>query len=253
MKIFNKINKNSTSFNLLIAFALVSLLLAASACKKQNTAEIILPQYDSIVDIDKNIYKIVKIGNQWWMAENLRVKTYNDSTPIVNASSDEAWKIASAGAYCLYKNDDNAPGLLYNWYAVSNSKGIAPKGWHVATESDWQQLENYLGMSTVESNTIGWRGNDIANKLKAYGKSKWLADEAHWPTNQSGFNAEAGSCRRNNANWGDPGLSQTGFWWTATADVGNKAFYRYMDYQNNHVFRHSELNYCGMSIRCVKD
>ncbi len=230
----------------------LSFIFMFGTCKKSPEIEINFPQFDSITDIENNSYKIVKIGNQWWMAENLRVKTYNDGTPITNASSEELWK-SSAGAYCLYKGDERAPGLLYNWYAVTDSRRIAPIGWHVATEADWQQLEKYLGISDTELNAIGWRGNYVANKLKAHGKTNWLADAEFWPNNASGFNAKAGACRKHDGRWGEPGLSQTGFWWTATSANSNEAYYRYLDYRNNHVFRHSDLYQCGLSVRCVKD
>jgi uncharacterized protein (TIGR02145 family) len=252
MKIVNHGMKNLFQFLLKKIPVVLLLIVFITSCSKAPNLQLSLPSYDSIVDIDNNSYKVVKIGNQWWMAENLRVRTYNDGTPITNATSDDLWK-SSTGAFCLYKSDERSPGLLYNWFAVTDSRRIAPQGWHVATEADWQQLEKYLGMSDAELNTIGWRGNYVANKLKAHGKTNWLADEEFWPTNESGFNAKAGSCRKQDGRWGEPGLSQTGFWWTASSANSKEAYYRYMDYRNNHVFRHSDFYQCGYSVRCVKD
>lgn len=237
-----------------LAYLVVTIILlyVPFGCKKENNVIVNTPQFDSILDIDSNYYKIVKIGNQWWMAENLAVKSFNDGTPIRNAESDEFWK-EPVSSYCKYKNDVNAPGLLYNWYAVNDARKIAPAGWHVATEEDWQKLESFIGMSETEITKIGWRGTTEGSKLKIYGRTGWLTEVEEWPTNESGFSAEAGACRKQNGVWGEPGLTQTGFWWTATASESGKAYYRYLDYKNTRIFRHDDFKNCGLSIRCVKD
>lgn len=236
-------------FNL---FYLSLSVVILQACKKEKIASIERPQFDSIADIENNYYKVVKIGNQWWMTENLKVKLFNDGTPIRNAESDLTWKEAIPG-YCVYRNDINAPGLLYNWFAVNDARQIAPKGWHVATESDWQVLEKYLGMPGVEIYKIGWRGTSEGSKLKAEGKEGWLTEVDYWPTNESKFSALAGSCRKQDGTWGDPGLFQTGFWWTASDFKEGKAYYRYLDYKSNQIFRHYDYKNCGFSVRCVKN
>jgi uncharacterized protein (TIGR02145 family) len=239
-------------YHLVVIIIFTTMVQIPFSCKKENNIEVVLPQFDSILDIDSNYYTIVKIGNQWWMAENLAVKSYNDGTPIRNAEADELWK-EPVSAYCRYKNDFNAPGLLYNWFAVNDSRKIAPAGWHVATESDWQNLETFLGMSENELLKTGWRGTLEGSKLKVYGKTGWLTEVEEWPTGESGFSARAGSCRKQNGIWGEPGLTQTGFWWTATVSEAGKAYYRYLDYKSTKVFRHDDYKNCGLSIRCVKD
>ena len=228
------------------------LLQIPLSCKKDSMNKPLIPLFDSIMDVDSNYYKIVKIGEQWWMAENLEVESYNDGTPIRNATSDEFWKDTLAG-YCLYKNDVTAPGLLYNWYAVNSSKKIAPAGWHIATEQDWQKLEIFLGMSYKDILKNGWRGSTEGSKLKVYGRKGWLTEVENWPTNESGFSALAGSCRKQNGIWGEPGLTITGFWWTATEENSSKAYYRYLDCKSTKVFRHQDYKNCGLSVRCVKD
>ena len=234
---------------LLLIFLLLQIPMS---CKKDAISKPIIPQFDSILDVDSNYYTVVKIGDQWWMAENLEVRSFNDGTPIRNASSDEFWMDTVAG-YCIYKNDFNAPGLLYNWYAVNSSKRIAPAGWHIATELDWQKLELYLGVSEQEVVKIGWRGIEEGSKLKMYGRKGWLTEVEQWPTNESGFSALAGSCRRQNGIWGEPGLTLTGFWWTATDANTSQAYYRYLDYKSTQIFRGQDDKNCGFSIRCVKD
>jgi uncharacterized protein (TIGR02145 family) len=242
----------SFPFNLICLLILTFIIQIPFACKKENKVSIVLPQFDSIMDVDSNYYTTVKIGEQWWMAENLNVKSYNDGSPIRLAESDEFWK-DSIGGYCVYKNDATAPGLLYNWYAVSDVRKIAPKGWHVATDSEWKALELFLGMKENDLNSVGWRGTIEASKIKIYGTEGWLTEVEHWPTNESGFSALAGSCRKQNGIWGEPGIKLTGFWWTETDYKEGKAFYRYLDCKSSQIFRHYDYKNCGYSVRCVKD
>jgi uncharacterized protein (TIGR02145 family) len=249
---FQKLYHQKVLQHATVLIAVYFLLQIPLSCKKETITTPLLPVFDSIMDVDSNYYRIVKIGEQWWMAENLEVKSYNDGSPIRNAASDDFWKDTLPG-YCLYKNDESAPGLLYNWYAVNSSKRIAPAGWHIATEEDWQKLETYLGMPQYDLARVGWRGTLEGSKLKIDGKKGWLTEVENWPTNESGFTALAGSCRKQNGVWGEPGLTQTGFWWTATEENTGKAFYRYLDYKNTKVFRHQDYKNCGLSVRCVKD
>lgn len=114
----------------------------------------------TVTDIDGNVYQTVKIGNQWWMAENLKVSHYQNSDAIPNVTNNSDWGNLSTGAYCAYNNDNvniSTYGLLYNWYAVADSRELAPTGWHVPTDEEWKQLEMSLGMSDSEANDRGWR------------------------------------------------------------------------------------------------
>ena len=100
------------------------------------------------VDLDGNYYEIVKIGNQWWMTENLRVKQFRNREPVKEITDKTGWHNLNTAAYCYYNNDSNIKseyGLLYNWKAVNDDRGIAPNGWHIPTDSEFQILENYLG------------------------------------------------------------------------------------------------------------
>jgi uncharacterized protein (TIGR02145 family) len=238
--------------NSFIVVLFVLVLQIPVGCKKEKAFEIAIPIFDSIVDVENNSYKIVKIGNQWWMAENLKVKSFSDGTLIRNAESDMNWKEELAG-FSLYRNDVNSPGLLYNWFAVNDVRKIAPAGWHVATESDWQNLETFLGMNNEVLEKMGWRGTKEGSKLKVFGREGWSTEVENWPTNESGFSALAGGCRKQNGIWGDPGLFQAGFWWTASDYKEGKAYYRHLDYKKSQIFRHYDYKNCGMSVRCVKD
>jgi uncharacterized protein (TIGR02145 family) len=93
-------------------------------------------------DIDGNIYKTVKIGNQIWMAENLRVKRFKNGDKIEQKKVQSEWE-GFESAWCYYDNNpsnSNVYGLLYNGACVQDKRGIAPEGWHIATKSDWELL-----------------------------------------------------------------------------------------------------------------
>lgn len=130
----------------------------------------------TVTDIDGNVYKTVTIGNQAWMAENLKVMRYRNGDAIPNVTGGTDWSNLSTGAYCSYDNDDNnidTYGLLYNWYAVDDSRNLAPEGWHVPTDEEWKELEMYLGMSQSEADDTGYRGTDEGGKLKEVGTTHW--------------------------------------------------------------------------------
>ena len=85
-----------------------------------------------VKDIDGNSYKTVKIGEQIWMAENLKVTQYRNGDPIPNLTDENDWENTEQGAYCNYDNNEDKVktyGRLYNWYAVDDKRGLAPNGW----------------------------------------------------------------------------------------------------------------------------
>jgi uncharacterized protein (TIGR02145 family) len=124
---------------------------------------------NTVIDIDGNTYQAIKIGDQWWMAENLKVTHYRNGDPIPNVTDSTEWSNLATEAYCVYENDESIAetyGYLYNWYVVNDSRNIAPEGWHVPTDEEWKELEMFLGMSQSEANGTGWRGTDEGGKLK---------------------------------------------------------------------------------------
>jgi hypothetical protein len=232
---------------------LALVVLTFNACQDDDKPVVPVNETGTMTDLDGNVYKTVKINGKWWMAENLKVKTFRDGTSIMDGQADNNWK-DTLSAYCLYNNLGTAPGLLYNSFAVLNSKILAPQGWHIATDEDWKNLEQSQGMSTATANLFGWRGSDEAQKLKIEGSKGWVRYLDLWPTNESGFSANAGSCRLPNGTFGDPGLLHTGFWWTSSIEINsNELFYRYMDYKKTNILRSHIENGYGLSVRCVKD
>ena len=226
-------------------------------CKKNDNAAPAM-QTGTVTDVTGKTYSTVKIGNQWWMAEDLRTIKYRDSTSLFVVPPppfDSTWQHYTTGAYCYNLNNQNAiVGTLYNWYAINDPRGLAPKGWHIPSDAEWQQLEECLGMSAEDANKTSWRGTHEGEKLKVTqgATGGWADYGSVWATDESGFNALAYGCRMFDGSWGDPGQGATGFWWTSTSQ-GNDAWYRYLDYKNANVFRYFGAQSYGFSVRCVKD
>ena len=156
----------------ILMIALTStLLILTTACEKNEDdgSETDEPDNEeTVTDIDGNVYSTVQIGDQVWMAENLKTTTYNNGTSIALVTDNTDWENNTAGAFCWYDNDQAAYadtyGALYNWHAV-NSGNLCPDGWHVATDAEWKTLEMELGMSQTEAGNNEWRGTNEGSKL----------------------------------------------------------------------------------------
>jgi len=241
--------------NAMKSFAFVCFLISIfliSSCEESET----IPEINrgSVTDSDGNVYSTVKIGGQWWMTSNLRVTTFRNGESIPQLVDSIEWLSGGPG-FSIHPDATTEMGLLYNWKAVSDSRGIAPEGWHVATDEDWQRLEKQMGMETSAAEKFGWRGSGEGDALKATGTNNWVRFDPVWATNAAGFNALAGSCRIEDGRYGSPGTQYTGFWWTRTLSSTDpdKAFFRYLDYKRSQVFRQVESRGFGFSVRCVKD
>jgi uncharacterized protein (TIGR02145 family) len=138
---------------------------------------------NTVTDIDGNIYHTVTIGTQVWMVENLKTTKYRNGDPIPNVTGN-AWAALTTGAYCWYNNDaatyKATYGALYNWYAVADSRNIAPTGWHVPTDAEWTTLTTFLGGESV-----------AGGKLKETGTNHWTSPNTG-ATNETGFTALPG-------------------------------------------------------------
>lgn len=234
------------------SFSFAIVILSLFSCNKESKPAVQL-EYGSVIDIDGNTYQTVKIGDQWWMTENLKTTRFNDGVSIlaVNAAgTDSIWKTIDSAAYSVI--NDSIYGLLYNYYVVSSTQHqVAPAGWHVATDADWKRLEEQAGMSAEETNGTGFRGVNEAEKLVVKNSIGWPESGMLFGTNKLGFSAKPGGCRLFNGLFSDQ--SNMAFWWTSNAFNANEAWYRYIDSNDKRVFRqHTFVNY-GMSIRCVKD
>ncbi|MCF8383825.1 MAG: fibrobacter succinogenes major paralogous domain-containing protein [Chlorobium sp.] len=200
---------------------------------------------DSMRDIDGNGYHTITVGKQVWTAENLRVSRYRNGEAIRHAATREEWLDAAAkseGAWCYFDNDPangKKFGRLYNWYAVNDPRGLAPKGWHVPTDREWSALTAFLGGEAVSG-----------GKMKEAGRSLWSTpNEA--ATNSSGFSALPGGLR------GIDGVfafgAQSAYFWTSAEHSPSLGWYRVLNYHTATVVRSGEEKIDGMSVRCVRD
>ncbi len=202
----------------------------------------------TITDIDGNVYRTVTIGTQIWLAENLKVTHYRNGDDIPNVTDGTTWWGLTTGAYCEYNNDINyvaTYGRIYNWFAVADSRNVAPIGWHVATDDEWKQLEMFLGMSQAEADMHSDRGTDEGGKLKDTGTTYWNTPNIG-ATNSSGFTALPGG-------YGHANMGNGGYFWTSTEFDSGTAWARALDYGHSKVNRENSTKPWGLSVRCVKD
>ena len=242
--------------NVLLVLVLFSLFLFLSCSDDPTSSQ---DKSDTITDIDGNVYKIVKIGEQWWMAENLKVTKYRNGEAIPNVFGNSEWAGLSTGAYCVYNNDNDSVatyGLLYNWYAVVDSREIAPTGWHVPTDEEYTVLENYL-----IANGYNWDGTTTEDKT-----SKSLASKTGWNSsseagdvgndmstnNSSGFTALPGGYRIYNDGSFNY-IDYFGLWWSATEYSSTYAWSRYLYYDRSGFGRADNGKQDGFSVRLIRD
>ena len=210
----------------------------------------------TVTDIDGNVYQTIIIGDQEWMMENLKVTHYRNGDPISHVTDNSTWAGLSTGAYCVYNNTpSNADtyGALYNWYAVDDSRNIAPVGWHVPTDDEIKELEIYLGMTQAQANDTGYRGTNEGSKL-AGNANLWNngALENNSEFGSSGFTALPGGYR-----YYDYGsfnnVGDYAYFWTSTEHYGSgSACYRILSYDNSGVSRNYYDKKFGFSIRCLR-
>ena len=215
---------------------------------------------DTIEDIDGNIYNTIKIGSQWWMAENLRVTRYNNGDSLLNFARGTFEFIGdSLGAYTSFGSDNvivERFGLLYNWLAVDDPRGLCPVGWRVPSDEDWMVLErNVLDIKRRELELTGWRGTG-AGRLKENDTLSWRHPNVG-ANNTSGFTARAGGYA---VGISYNHLYSIGYWWTSTVHreeelpIRHKTAYnRELNFYNDRMSRFYKFTFTAMSVRCIKD
>jgi len=221
-----------------ILFLLASIIITAlfTACSESGTT-----------DLDPTNYETANINNQVWMKTNLNDSYYRNGDPIPQVTDSVQWMNLTTGAWCYYNNDPAMGaiyGKLYNWYAVNDPRGLAPEGWHIASNSEWTAMEDFLGgylnaggklktAGTVEAGTGLWRNHNAG------------------ATNESGFSALPGGYRTDYANFAY--LEGNAYFWTSTANDGDKAWFRSLSYYTIIIIDYYKFKTMGMSVRCVRD
>ena len=221
---------------ILIGMTCLALLLNMPGCRKEDNYPA------TVTDIDGNVYHTVKIGTQVWMAENLKVTHYRNGDQIITIEDGVIWDYLNHGAYCIY---DHAPsnaviyGNLYNWHAVNDSRKLAPEGWHIPTDEEWNILNLYLGAETA------------GGKLKETDTTHWVTPNAG-ATNETGFTALPAGIR-SSSYIGFTNLRLNTWWWTATVGSGYSPLAWGAAYHNSTLSRQEWYPTFGFSVRCIMD
>ena len=209
-----------------------------------------------VTDYDGNVYSTVKIGNQVWMKENLKTTHYANGTAIPLVTDNTAW--ANLGdnntddAYCYYNNDANSEyGALYTWAAAMNGtgssianpsgvQGVCPAGWHLPSDAEWTELNDYLGGTSV-----------AGGKLKETGTTHWNSPNTG-ATDESGFSALPGGIRHHN-NGSFNSIYQGGACFSTTEVSGTNTWSHELSYSSAEAFRYNINKSYGCSVRCLRD
>jgi uncharacterized protein (TIGR02145 family) len=179
----------------------------------------------------------IKIGDQTWTSKNLDVETYRNGDAIPQVEDQEEWANLTTGAWCYYENEsDNGTtyGNLYNWYAVNDPRGLAPKGFHIPSDAEWTILTENLGYKagTKMKSTSGW--DDDGNG-----------------TNSSGFAGLPGGQRGHNGYFYHIGSSC--HWWSSSESKADSAWSRYIYSVYGYLSTNANLERSGFSVRCLRD
>ena len=201
---------------------------------------------DVVKDVNGNSYRTIQIGAQCWTQTNLKVSKFRNGDIVPTGLNNNDWGSTTSGAYAIYNNDpvnDGLYGKLYNHYAVTDSRGLCPTGWHVPTDGEWTTLENHLGGSGVEGGAL--KSTAMQPTLGGRQSTNTVA------TNSSGFTALPGGLRYLN---GDFHLMTTnGCWWSSSDLSGSNAWSRSLNCYSSDVGRNLNARTSGFSVRCCRD
>lgn len=228
----------------------------------------------TVTDIEGNVYNTIKIGDQCWMVENLRTKTYADGTEIYHSESEEEADSLEHGAFMIFDhkllyleniNSDEEMiekyGLLYNWYTIENAGGICPEGWKVPSNQDWEELTSKV----KEINP-----NNVANQLKSCRQvnsplggncytsqhPRWANHDVHFGNDFYGFSAIPGGGINPDTTINLARVGFGGYWWTSTEHLYSpfRAVARNIQYMNGNVNTMGDAIKRNLfSIRCIKE
>ena len=204
-------------------------LTAVLKSKAQSTGS-------GLMDIEGNTYKSILLGKQEWMMDNLKVTKYRNGQSIPHIQDSIVWNAWKNGAYVFYKNDTKH-GILYNWMAVNDSRGVCPTGWHVPSSFEWDTLAKFLG------------GNEVAG-----GKMK---TKLHWETpntsatNESSFHALPKGMYGVNGSFNN--IGKNAYWWSSSEHGVSSAWGREIGFNESALFAGHGDKRDGLSVRCIKD
>lgn len=199
-------------------------------------------------------YDSVRIGAQVWMRRNLEVAAFRNGDLIPEVRTQEDWLTVGKQrqpAWCYYNNDPELGvlyGRLYNWFAVNDARGLAPRGWHIPVDAEYAKRENrelvqlisYLGGSHY-----------TGSKLKEAGTTHWREPNNNPADNSSGFTALPGGSREREGGFASVGW--TGGFWTASKSSNEHAYLMTLKHGSGGVILEYANMVSGFSIRCLRD
>lgn len=227
----------------------------------------IIVEENQVVDVDGNQYNTVIIGEQEWMAENLRTTRYRDRSEIITGLSDEDWQIATEGAYTIYPHHSidglgsdesvvEAYGKLYNWYAVDDERGVCPEGWRVPTVDDYHELRGTL--NEEEPHNVGNRlksrrqvDSPLGSPWRTTQHPRWNSHSTQYGTDNYGFNGLPGGFRGVSGYYSGAGAH--GYWWKSDEhNISNAFYYQFSNSSSDDINGNHNKKF-GFSIRCIKE
>ncbi len=228
-----------------ISFFLTLMLMLFSQCQKDELPEEKKYIYGESVDIENNKYVTVYIEGEMWFTKNLSCKLFRNGDTIFEAKTNEEWESAIMNgipAWCYPNNDSiqsETHGLIYNYYALKDTRGLAPTGWHISTADEWQKLiDNHGGewnAGLALKSTTGWNNDGNGSNI-----TKFTALP-------SGRRILTGSFMN--------GIGDYGWWWTSTPIENFQGNYAVLLPSINNLVNIVDSygwDY-GFSVRCVKD
>lgn len=199
----------------------------------------------TVNDFENYGYNTVKIGDQLWMAENLRTTHYNNGE-LIATTNPYSLNITSENSpqyqWSYSGEDANASvyGKLYTYYAVTDARKVCPTGWHLPSDAEWTSLITILG------------GYQVAgSRLKEFGNTHWLSPYNTDATNESCFTALPGGYRDSGGTFYL--LQNDAYWWSATESEASKSWGRTLNTSSSGAGRPGVNKDRGLSVRCVKD
>ena len=211
----------------------------------------------SATDINGNTYPSVNIGSQTWMQKNLNVSKYKNGVVIPQVTDAAQWAALTTGAWCWYNNDSATYaatyGKLYNWYAVNDPRGLAPDGWHVPTNSEWNKLIRNID-GTADTVCLNCNQSSTAGgALKETGTAHWTSPNTG-ASNATGFLGLPGGGRNQLGSFYQ--INQNGIWWSFTPLVSPtvpSATY-YIDYNSTKSYiGGNDYKWQGFSVRALRN
>ncbi|MFZ4105044.1 fibrobacter succinogenes major paralogous domain-containing protein [Flavobacterium sp.] len=228
-----------------------------------KTLNILFTSGGGVTDIDGENYGSVKLNGKEWMKKNLDVSKYKNGDDIPQITDVTQWDALTTGAWCYYENDTaNGPiyGKLYNWYAITDPRGLAPAGWHIPTDTEWSELATFLGGES-----------EAGRKLKENSTISTWDVTTNYATNQSGFTATPAGTGYLNYHLPAPvvpaapaptladlfkGKTKVTYWWSATttgSTASDLVWTRNVNSSTDQLVRSGAIKSSGLSVRCVKN